>query len=99
LVPGFDEPILLPNGRKLRTLREAIDWLAKEIPKSEHTMEKLQTAAHCVTQAAERGGPMIFAQMGRWAIERYRTAAARSHVGNQSFQGLCVHCHFGGMAA
>ena len=33
------------------------------------------------------------------ADRRYRTAAARSHVGNQSFQGLCVHCHFGGMAA
>jgi hypothetical protein len=58
----FDEPILLPDGRKLRTLGEAIDWLAKEIPKSEHKMEKVQAAAHCVTQAAERGGPMIFAQ-------------------------------------
>jgi hypothetical protein len=26
-------------------------------------MEKVQTAAHCVTQAAEYGGPMIFAQI------------------------------------
>jgi len=30
----FEEPILLPDGRKLRTLREAINWLAKEVPKS-----------------------------------------------------------------
>ena len=68
----FDEPILLPNGRKLRTLREAINWLAKEVPKSEHKMEKVQTAAHCVTQAAENGGPMIFAQMGMMqAIHRH----------------------------
>jgi len=34
----FDELIELPDGRKLRTLKEAIAWLAKEIPKSEHTM-------------------------------------------------------------
>ena len=60
----FEEPIELPDGRKLKTLAEAIAWLAKEIPKSEHKMEKVQTAAHCVTRAAEHGGPMIFAQMG-----------------------------------
>jgi hypothetical protein len=69
----FDEPILLPDGRKLRTLREAINWLAKEIPKSEHKMEKVQNAAYCVTRAAERGGPMIFAQMGMLqAIHRHQ---------------------------
>jgi len=68
----FEEPILLPDGRKLRTLRDAINLLAKEIPKSEHKMEKVQTAAHCVTQAAERG-PMVFAQMGMLqAIHRHQ---------------------------
>jgi hypothetical protein len=50
--------------RKLKTLAEAMTSLAKEIPKSAHKMEKVQTAAHCVTRAAEHGGPMIFAQMG-----------------------------------
>jgi hypothetical protein len=69
----FEKPIELPDGRKLKTLAEAINWLAKEIPKSEHKMEKVQTAAHCVTHAAERGGPMIFAQMGMMrAIHRHR---------------------------
>jgi hypothetical protein len=35
-------------------------------------MDKVQTAAHCVTRAAERGGPMIFAQMGMLqAIHRH----------------------------
>jgi hypothetical protein len=73
LVPAFDEPIELPDGRKLTTLAEAMAWLAKEIPKSEHKMEKVQTAAHCVTQAAEHGGPLIFAQMGMLqAIHRAR---------------------------
>ena len=48
----FDEPIILPNGKKLLTLKDAIAWLAKEIPKSEHGMKRVQAAAHCVTEAA-----------------------------------------------
>ncbi len=68
----FDEPIELPGGRKLKTLAEAMAWLAKEISKSEHEMEKVQTAAHLVTRAAEHGGPMIFDQMGMLrAIHRH----------------------------
>jgi len=51
----FEEPVELPDGRKLRTLAEAMAWLAKEIPKSEK-MEKVQTAAHLVTRAAEHSG-------------------------------------------
>jgi hypothetical protein len=43
----------------LRTLKEAIVFLAKEIPKSEHGMKQVQAAARMVTEAAEK--PMIFA--------------------------------------
>src|ERR1700731_5120033 len=57
----FDEPIKLPGGGKLFTLKGAIAWLAKEVPKSEHSMKQVQAAAHCVTDAAENGGPTIFA--------------------------------------
>jgi len=68
----FEEPIELPDGRKLKTLAEAMAWLAKEVQKSEHKMAKVQTAAHFVTRAAEHGGPMIFAQMGMLqAIHRH----------------------------
>jgi hypothetical protein len=42
----FDEPIELPDGRKLKTLAEAMARLAKEVPMSEHKMEKVQNAAH-----------------------------------------------------
>jgi hypothetical protein len=41
----FDEPIPLPGGRKLVTLKDAIAWLAKEVPKSEHGMKQVQAAA------------------------------------------------------
>jgi hypothetical protein len=60
----FDEPIPLPNGSKLVTLKDAIAWLAKEVPKSEHSMKEVQAAAHCITEAAENGGPTMFARMG-----------------------------------
>ena len=55
----FEEPIELPDGRKLKTLAEAIAWLAKEIPKSEHKMEKVQTAAHLVTRVRRRNHPVL----------------------------------------
>jgi len=48
----FDEPIKLPGGGRLFTLKHAIAWLAKEIPQSEHGMKQVQTAAFCVTEAA-----------------------------------------------
>jgi hypothetical protein len=68
----FDEPIKLPDGRDLRTLKDAIAWLAKEIPQSEHLMKEVQAAAHCVTEAAENGGPLMFARMGMMqAINRH----------------------------
>jgi hypothetical protein len=69
----FEEPIVLPDGRKLKTLAEAMAWLAKDVPKSEHKMDKVQAAAHLVTRAAEHGGPMIFAQMGMLqAVHRHQ---------------------------
>jgi hypothetical protein len=69
---------LLPDGRKLKTLAEAMAWLAKEIPKSEHKMDKVPAAAHCVTRAAEHGGPIIFAQMGMPAHRCLRCWWSRS---------------------
>jgi hypothetical protein len=57
----FSEPIVLPNGKKLVTLRDAIAWLAKSAPPSEHDTHEVQIAAHCVTEAAE--SPLVFARI------------------------------------
>jgi hypothetical protein len=45
----FEEPIELPDGRKLKTLAEAMAWLAKEIPKSEHKMDSAPCCAAEIT--------------------------------------------------
>ena len=69
----FDEPIKLHGGGKPFTLKQAIAWLAKEVPQSEHTMKEVRTAAHCVTEAAENNGPMQFARIGMMqAINRHK---------------------------
>jgi hypothetical protein len=49
----FDDPILLPDGRKLVTLKDAIDHLSKTVPKADHDHPKVLTAATCLTDAAE----------------------------------------------
>jgi hypothetical protein len=67
----FDDPIPLPDGKKLVTLRDAIA-VRKRGSKTEHGLKQVQAAAHCVTEAAENGGPMMFARMGMMqAINRY----------------------------
>ena len=56
----FDELIVLPGGGKLFTLKDAIAWLAKEIPQSEQRMKQVQIAAHCVTDAGHFAGGSHF---------------------------------------
>jgi hypothetical protein len=68
----FDKPIVLPGGGTLYTLKHAMAWLANEIPQSQHKTKEIQTAAHCVTEAAENGGPMALARIGMMkAINRH----------------------------
>ena len=51
----FDEPFETTDGKQLRTLREAVAYLAKTVPKSERDMPAVTTAAEMLTYAAERG--------------------------------------------
>ena len=51
----FDDPIDLPDGTRLNTLREAVTYVAKTVPKSERDMPAVTTAAEMLTFAAERG--------------------------------------------
>ena len=57
----FHEPIVLPDGVKISTLREAVAHLSKVVPKSDHDMRSVMTAAEVRTLAAEHGGPVEFA--------------------------------------
>ena len=49
---AFDDPVPLPDGTQLRTLREAVEYLAKAIPKAERDMPEVLRAAEMLTDAA-----------------------------------------------
>jgi hypothetical protein len=68
----FAEPIVLPDGRKLATLGDAIRYLAQIIPKAEHDMLEVLTASDLLTQAAEHDGSVEFARIATLqAINRH----------------------------
>lgn len=58
----FDGPIVLDDGTTLRTLRDAIQYLGKTVPKSEHDHPTVTVAADHLTRSAEQGYPMFFAR-------------------------------------
>jgi hypothetical protein len=49
----FDDPIVLPDGKKLVTLRDAIQHLGETVPKRERDHPAVLLAATVLTNAAE----------------------------------------------
>jgi hypothetical protein len=58
----FDDPIPLPNGGQLRTLKDAADYIMT-LPKGEQHLE-WQTAIGCLIGAAEGRDFMMHARIG-----------------------------------
>ena len=59
----FDDPIPLPRGRQLITLRDAAEYITR-LPKAEHDAEPWQAAMEALLLVAELGGPTMFARIG-----------------------------------
>jgi hypothetical protein len=59
----FDDPIPLPNGRQLVTLKDAGDYITK-LPKAEHNAPEWQTAMKVLILVAEKGGDAMLARIG-----------------------------------
>ena len=59
----FDDPIPLPRGRQLVTLRDAAEFITK-LPKAEHDAPEWQAAMEALLLVADLGGPTMFAQIG-----------------------------------
>ena len=58
----FDDPITLPRGRKLVTLRDAAEYITK-LPKAEDDAPEWQAAMEALLLVAELGGPTMFARI------------------------------------
>ena len=81
----FFDPIELPNGRKLVTLRDAAE-LISALPESGHALPHWITAIECLMLVAEHDGPTMFARIGMMralnrTIERTFDSSRRNALG------------------
>jgi hypothetical protein len=60
---SFEDPIPLPDGRHLLTLRDAADYITK-LPEAEHSAPEWQAAMEALILVAETGGPTMLARIG-----------------------------------
>jgi hypothetical protein len=60
---SFEDPIPLPRGRQLVTLKDAGDFITR-LPKAEHETAEWQDAMEALILVAESGGPTMFARIG-----------------------------------
>jgi hypothetical protein len=59
----FDEPISLPKGAPLVTLRDTAHYITK-LPKAEHEAPEWQAAMEALILVAEKNGPTMMARIG-----------------------------------
>jgi hypothetical protein len=59
----FDEPIELPDGRRLIVLRDAASYITA-LPKKEADTPEWQAAIEALMLVVELGGPTMFARIG-----------------------------------
>ena len=84
---SFDEPIPLPDGGQLKTLRDAGNYIAK-LPKREHGSAEWQAAIEALMLVAEKGGPTMLPRIGimqalRGPVERVFTDRKDHHWGRR----------------
>jgi hypothetical protein len=77
----FADPIELPNGVRLASLRDAIVHLVNTVPSFERGTPVILTAAELITSAAERGGPIEFARIATLrALNRHAERALNPDI-------------------
>jgi len=59
----FEDPIPLPNGLQLLTLKDAADHIMT-LSKAEHSAPEWQAAMEALILVAETGGPTMLARIG-----------------------------------
>jgi hypothetical protein len=60
---AFEDPIPLPRGRQLVTLKDAAAYIMK-LTKAEQHLEEWQAATEALLMAAEDRGPLMHARIG-----------------------------------
>src|SRR5258708_38093674 len=73
----FVDPIVLPDGRKLLTLRDAAEYITA-LPKAEHDAADWQVAMETLLLVAERDGPEMLARIA--VMKALKRASSRPLV-------------------
>ena len=60
---ALDDPILLPRGRQLVTLKDAANYIQK-LPKADQDLEEWQAAVEALLLVVELNGPTMMARIG-----------------------------------
>jgi hypothetical protein len=87
----FFDPIILPNGRKLVTLRDAAQYITK-LPKAEHDTDEWQAAMQALLLVAELDGPTMFARIGvmralnRGHVREFNSSRKDHHWGKRKLK-------------
>jgi hypothetical protein len=85
----FDDPIPLPGGSELRTLRDAGNFIAG-LPKREHDTPAWRAAIQALMTVAEHGGDTMLPRIGIMrALYPGETAPRRARSGRRNI-GSCV---------
>jgi hypothetical protein len=75
----FDDPISLPDGRSLITLRDAADYITG-LPKEEAAAPEWHAAIEALMLVVELGGPTVMARIGGMrALNRGQVEPGKKH--------------------
>jgi hypothetical protein len=86
----FEDPITLPDGGQLVTLKDAADYIMK-LPKAEQNLDEWQTAIGCLIGAAEGRDFMMHSRIGvlralNRNVERMLTDRKEMHWGRRKLK-------------
>jgi hypothetical protein len=87
----LDDPIPLPKGRQLVTLKDAADYI-QSLPKTDQKAEQWQTAIHCLIGAVEGRDFLMHARIGvvralnRHVVRQFNPDRKETHWGKRKLK-------------
>ena len=87
----FEEPIPLPKGKPLVTLRDAANYITK-LPKAEHQADEWQAAMQALLLVTEQNGPTMSARirvmraLNRHVERVFNSARKETHWGKRKLK-------------
>ena len=88
---AFDDPIPLPRGRQLVTLKDAANYIQK-LPNAEQDLEEWQAAVEALLLVVELNGPTMMARIGimralnRGHVREFDTTRKDHHWGKRKLK-------------